>query len=173
MVLWALRSVNVLPQFPCIAEKEGNKLVKENGFLYSLARAGERKVLRFCLPLLQPCYSFIEQIKGDFMCDLAGGRTVQPLLGNRVCFSSGPRLQPVLPEQGIPTELSFFWVHCFRVPLTVVPCLPFLLFNLENLVYSVIICQWPGMKILEICIYMCLKGECSNQSQRHLVSVRN
>lgn len=52
MVLWALRSVNVMPQFPCIAEKEGNKLVKENGFLYSLARAGERKVLRFCLPLL-------------------------------------------------------------------------------------------------------------------------
>ena len=41
----ALRSTHVLPQFPCIAEKQGNKLVKGNGFIYNLARTGARKVL--------------------------------------------------------------------------------------------------------------------------------
>lgn len=95
------------------------------------------------------------------MCDLAGGRTMQPLLGGRV-FSSGPRFQPV--SKGFPQKLSFFWVHCFRVPLTAVPCLSCLLFNLEDLGSSVIIRWWLGVKILEICICMRLKGECSSQS---------
>lgn len=50
------------------------------------------------------------------MCDLTGGRTMQPLLGDRVCFSSGPRLQPVLPEQGIPTEAVILLGPLFQGP---------------------------------------------------------
>lgn len=86
-------------------------------------------------------------------------------LGDRVCFSSGPRLLPVLPEPGIPTEDVILLGPLSQGPsLTAVPCLPYLLFNLEDLGYSVIIRWWLGVKILEICICMRLKGECSSQS---------
>ena len=61
---------------------------------------------------------------------------MQPLLGDRVCFSSGPRLQPVLPEPGIPTEAVILLGPLSQGPsLTAVPCFPRLLFNLEDLGY--------------------------------------
>lgn len=83
---------------------------------------------------------------------------MQPLLRDRVYSSSGSRLQSVLPEQGIPTEAVILLGPLSQGPsLTAVPCLPCLLFYLEDLGYSVIIRWWLGVKILEICICMLLR----------------